>query len=56
VAVVPASFAKKRPDVLRAVPISSGCPDWTVAVAVSDEPSPAARAFLEQLFSEAASW
>jgi DNA-binding transcriptional LysR family regulator len=50
VAIVPASFAKKRPDQLVAVPLRAGMPDWTVAVAVADEPSPAATAFLEQLF------
>jgi DNA-binding transcriptional LysR family regulator len=48
VAVVPTSFARKRPDALRAVPLQDA-PDWTVAVAVSDQPSPAASAFLSQL-------
>jgi hypothetical protein len=47
--VVPASFARKRPEQLRAVALSGDVPDWTVAVAVSDEPSPAAAAFLRQL-------
>lgn len=49
VAVVPQSFARKRPDQLRAVALSGDVPEWTVAVAVSDEPSPAAAAFLRQL-------
>lgn len=49
VAVVPASFAKKRPDTLRAVPLRGEVPAWTVAVATADEPSPAANAFLTQL-------
>jgi DNA-binding transcriptional LysR family regulator len=49
VAIVPASFAKKRPDQLTAVGLSGDVPAWTVAVAVSDEPSPAAGAFLRQL-------
>ncbi|WP_158867647.1 LysR substrate-binding domain-containing protein [Leifsonia sp. AG29] len=48
VAVVPASFALKRPDKLRAVPLE-GAPVWTVAVAAADEPSPSATAFLRQL-------
>ncbi|NUU06838.1 LysR family transcriptional regulator [Leifsonia sp. C5G2] len=54
VAVVPTSFARKRPDALRAVPLQ-GAPDWTVAVAVSDQPSPAASAFLAQLRPQAKS-
>jgi hypothetical protein len=49
VAVVPASFGLKRPDQLTAVALSGDVPEWTVAVAVSDEPSPAAAAFLRQL-------
>ncbi len=49
VAIVPATFAKKRPDILRAVPLRGDVPAWTVAVAVADEPSPAASAFLQQL-------
>ncbi len=49
VAVVPASFARKRPDQLRAVALSGEVPSWTVAVATADEPSPAAAAFLRQL-------
>ncbi len=49
VAIVPASFAKKRPDILRAIPLRGDVPAWTVAVAVADEPSPAANAFLQQL-------
>ncbi|MCU1477887.1 MAG: LysR family transcriptional regulator [Subtercola sp.] len=49
VAVVPESFAAKRPDTLRAVPIRQRMPSWSVAVAVADHPSPAATAFLQQL-------
>lgn len=49
VAVVPASFAKKRPEELRAIPLSGDVPSWTVAVAVAEEPSPAAAAFLDQV-------
>ena len=50
VAVVPESFGRKRPEQLKAIPLGVGMPDWTVAVAVADEPSPAATAFLNQLF------
>jgi DNA-binding transcriptional LysR family regulator len=53
VAVVPASFARKRPEALRAVRLD-GAPSWTVAVAVADQPSPAAAAFLAQLDPRAA--
>jgi DNA-binding transcriptional LysR family regulator len=49
VAIVPSSFAKKRPEQLVAVGLSGDVPAWTVAVAVADEPSPAAAAFLRQL-------
>ena len=49
VAIVPTSFAQKRPDDLVAVPLPASLPDWTVAVAVADEPSPAALAFLGQV-------
>ena len=49
VAIVPASFAHKRPDVLTAVPLPADMPEWIVTVAVADEPSPAAMAFLAQL-------
>jgi DNA-binding transcriptional LysR family regulator len=52
VAIVPASFAAKCPDTLCAVALPDGMPQWTVAVAVADEPSPAATAFLDQLFEE----
>ncbi|MET3566707.1 DNA-binding transcriptional regulator, LysR family [Leifsonia sp. 98AMF] len=48
VAVVPESFARKRPDALRAVRLQDA-PVWTVAVAVAEQPSPAASAFLTQL-------
>ncbi|HEY8717898.1 LysR family transcriptional regulator [Pengzhenrongella sp.] len=54
IAIVPETIAAKRPDVLRAVPLGAGMPAWDVAVAVADEPSPAATAFLEQLFEKAA--
>ena len=50
VAIVPESFAAKRPDRLRAIPLHDGMPEWAVVVAVADEPSPAATAFLDQLF------
>lgn len=53
VAIVPASFAAKRPDTLCAVALPKSMPRWTVAVAVADEPSPAATAFLDQLFEGA---
>lgn len=49
VAIVPESFAAKRPDLLRAILIEDAMPPWRVAVAVADEPSPAATAFLTQL-------
>ena len=48
VAVVPASFAAKRPDTLVSVPLAAA-PAWVVAVAVAEEASPAATAFLDQL-------
>jgi DNA-binding transcriptional LysR family regulator len=50
VAIVPQNFAMKRPESLVAVPLPRDMPDWTVAVAMADEPSPAATAFLDQLF------
>jgi len=53
VAIVPASFAAKRPDTLRAIALHEGMPKWTVAVAVAEEPSPAATAFFDQLFEDA---
>jgi DNA-binding transcriptional LysR family regulator len=49
VAVVPAHFAHKRPDRLVAVPMSGSALDWTVAIAMPERPSPAARALLAQL-------
>jgi DNA-binding transcriptional LysR family regulator len=51
VAVVPAPFGRKRPDLLRATPLASGSPEWTAALAVAEEPSPAATAFLDQIVS-----
>jgi DNA-binding transcriptional LysR family regulator len=51
VAVVPAPFGLKRPDQLRATPLGAGSPQWTAALAVAEEPSPAATAFLNQLVS-----
>jgi DNA-binding transcriptional LysR family regulator len=53
VAIVPESFAAKRPDTLCAIALHEGMPQWTVAVAVAEEPSPAATAFLDQLFEDA---
>ncbi|MBG6059214.1 DNA-binding transcriptional LysR family regulator [Cryobacterium sp. MP_M5] len=53
IAIVPESFAEKRPDELRAVALHAGMPQWHVAVAVADEPSPAATAFLDQLLTRA---
>ncbi len=52
VAIVPQSFAAKRPDLLRAVALPDDMPEWTVAVAAAEEPSPAAAAFLDQLSQE----
>jgi DNA-binding transcriptional LysR family regulator len=52
VAIVPENFAAKRPESLRAISLPKDMPDWTVAVAMADEPSPAATAFLDQLFDE----
>ncbi len=49
VAVVPGPIAAKRPDRLAGVPLRGEVPPWEVAVAVSDNPSPAAAAFLAQL-------
>ncbi|HEY2643803.1 MAG TPA: LysR family transcriptional regulator [Galbitalea sp.] len=51
VAVVPAPFGRKRPDLLRATPLTTGSPQWTAALAVAEEPSPAATAFLDQIVS-----
>jgi DNA-binding transcriptional LysR family regulator len=50
VAIVPENFAAKRPNSFRAVALPKDMPEWTVAVAMTDEPSPAATAFLDQLF------
>ena len=52
IAIVPETIAAKRPDQLCAVPLRAGMPEWTVAVAVANEPSPAATAFLDQLFEQ----
>ena len=54
VAIVPASFAAKRPETLRTIELPGGLPTWSVAVAVADEPSPAATAFLDQLLANVA--
>jgi DNA-binding transcriptional LysR family regulator len=51
VAVVPSPFGLKRPDQLRATPLDAGSPQWTASLAVAEEPSPAATAFLDQLVS-----
>ncbi|GAB3141665.1 hypothetical protein [Marisediminicola antarctica] len=48
---MPTGFALMRPDDLVAVPLSASVPEWTLAVA--DEPSPAASAFLAQLLDVA---
>lgn len=53
VAVVPAPFGLKRPQQLRSTTISSGGPPWTAALAVAEERSPAATAFLDQLVARA---
>jgi DNA-binding transcriptional LysR family regulator len=53
VAVVPSPFGRKRPDQLRATPLGTTAPQWTAALAVADEPSPAATAFLDQLVAVA---
>ncbi|MDQ1576207.1 MAG: hypothetical protein QOH55_1357 [Microbacteriaceae bacterium] len=52
VAIVPESFALKRPDRLRTIALPATLPEWTVAVAVAEDPSPAATAFLDQLFEK----
>jgi DNA-binding transcriptional LysR family regulator len=49
VAVVPAHFARKRPDRLAATPLADQSLEWTVAIATPERPSPAARALLAQL-------
>ena len=49
VAIVPESFAQKRPDQLCSIALPSGTPEWTAVVAAAAEPSPAAAAFLAQL-------
>jgi DNA-binding transcriptional LysR family regulator len=49
VAIVPESFAAKRPDELRAVALPATTPEWNAVVAAAAEPSPAAAAFLAQL-------
>ncbi|WP_308467283.1 LysR family transcriptional regulator [Rathayibacter soli] len=49
VAVVPAHFAHKRPERLAAVPLRATGLEWTVAIAIPEQPSPAARALLGQL-------
>lgn len=50
VALVPSSFAAKRPDRLHAVPlVDQAAPSWTVSVAVPQPPTPAAQALSGQL-------
>jgi DNA-binding transcriptional LysR family regulator len=49
VAVVPAPFGRKRPELLRATTLRDDATRFTVALAVAEEPSPAATAFLDQL-------
>ena len=53
VAVVPAPFGLKRPDQLRSAALGEGVPQWAAALAVAEEPSPAATAFLDQLVARA---
>jgi DNA-binding transcriptional LysR family regulator len=53
VAVVPAPFGLKRPDQLRSTKLAEGGPQWTASLAVAEEQSPAATAFLEQLVARA---
>jgi len=49
VAVVPAHFRQKRPKSLVAVPLSDERPQWRVAIAVPEHPSPAAEALLRRV-------
>ena len=53
VAVVPAPFGLKRPDQLRSTSLGLGGPQWTASLAVAEEQSPAATAFLDQLVARA---
>jgi DNA-binding transcriptional LysR family regulator len=53
VAVVPAPFARKRPKQLRTTTLGGEIPQWTAALAIAEEPSPAATAFLNQLVAVA---
>jgi DNA-binding transcriptional LysR family regulator len=54
IAIVPENFAAKRSESLRSVALPKDMPEWTVAVAMAEEPSPAATAFLDQLFDDEA--
>jgi len=49
IAIVPAPIAAKRPGTLHVTPLTGEQPEWVVAVAVPDRPSPAAAAFLDLL-------
>jgi DNA-binding transcriptional LysR family regulator len=49
VAVVPAHFAKKRPNALASVPLDAPGLEWSVGVATPEIVGPAATAFLTQL-------
>jgi DNA-binding transcriptional LysR family regulator len=49
VAVVPAHFAKKRPNALASVPVDAPGLEWSVGVATPEIVGPAANAFLTQL-------
>lgn len=49
VAVVPAHFEHKRPKSLAAVPLTGDGPQWQVAIAVPEHPSPAAHALLRRM-------
>jgi DNA-binding transcriptional LysR family regulator len=53
VAVVPAPFGRKRPERLRATTFAGDVPRSISALAVAEEPSPAATAFLDQLVAVA---
>ncbi|HEY9291792.1 MAG TPA: LysR family transcriptional regulator [Microlunatus sp.] len=53
VAVVPEHFKHKRPQTLRAVPVKDDGLDWNVAVAVSEQPTPAGSALLDQILRTA---
>jgi DNA-binding transcriptional LysR family regulator len=49
IAVVPAHFAEKRPELLRAVPVTHELLVWTTAIAVPRDAAPAAAALVGRL-------